>query len=38
MSMSIPRSTSSPMTGAGTVPSDTVIAAWTIDSVNAFTP
>ena len=34
----MPKSTSSPITAAGTAPSVTVIAALTIDSVNALTP
>ena len=38
VSMSIPASSSWPITIAGTRPSDTVIAACTIDSVNALTP
>ena len=38
VSMSRPRSTSSPITALGTRPSVTEIAARTIDSVNALTP
>ena len=38
VSMPIPASSSWPITSAGTLPSDTVMAAWTIDSVNALTP
>ena len=38
VSMPIPASSSSPTTDAGTAPSVTVMAAWTIESVNALTP